>query len=542
MSQTLLRKAEGGVAYLLSIAAIGLHLINAISAGALWRDESETIVLATQPEISDIWKNLQNNSPPILWPLLLRGFALFVGPMNDRAFRALGFCIGISLIGAIWFYFRSLRPSFPLLSLALLALSPTVIHWGDSMRAQGLGILVMLISGALIWRCVKQPEASHFLAASLGAIVSVHAYFYNAVLLLAFCTGAFAVFAFRLEWKNAALQALIGALAAFSIIPYGAARGAASSWNMLVQIPNYTFELFWLNVATTIASGGFWAAVGWLSAFVIAIVGGAAAICQPRRFHLLEGEREICIFSVVTLIVGVPGLFVFLKKLSYLTQTWYYLSLLLIAAVCTDVLIDILIRTGRARITRLTGVLLVAGATLPQSIQLARERMTNVDVVARRIQLLSNDDDIVLVNPFYLCVGFDRYYRGAARWITVPAIEQGPFVRYDLVKEKMMVRDQTRAVQSVIDSLTKTLQSGHRVFFVNGLALSAIGGPPAVLPPAPFLRGDWSAGPYVAQWSEMVAYFIRQHAIKIVSVPTRGDGRISSYENLSLDFAEGWRP
>src|SRR5438105_12239912 len=114
-----LRGAEWGGALFLTFLIVCLHLMAATSAGALWRDEANTVAIATLPRISDVWKNLQHDSFPVLWFLIVRAYASLVGPMNDPAFRALGFVIGLAITAALWFNARTFRHSVPLLSLAL---------------------------------------------------------------------------------------------------------------------------------------------------------------------------------------------------------------------------------------------------------------------------------------------------------------------------------------------------------------------------------------------------------------------------------------
>lgn len=138
-----LKRAEATAAALLTIEAIWLRYLAATASGALWRDEANTVALITFPSLSDVWKNLQFDSFPMLWLLVLRGFSAAVGPMNDHAFRSLGFMIGLAMVGALWFYARTLRQSYPLISLALFAMSPSVIIWGDSLRGYGFGIVLI---------------------------------------------------------------------------------------------------------------------------------------------------------------------------------------------------------------------------------------------------------------------------------------------------------------------------------------------------------------------------------------------------------------
>ena len=133
MSQ--LRKIEVAVAVLLTLAAVSLRLEAGLSADALWRDEANTVALATLPTIRDIWTQLQFDSFPLLWLLIVRVIARVFGPENDQAFRAVGFLVGLGMVGTIWYYARTVYRSVPIVSLALLGLAPSVIVWGDSIRA-----------------------------------------------------------------------------------------------------------------------------------------------------------------------------------------------------------------------------------------------------------------------------------------------------------------------------------------------------------------------------------------------------------------------
>src|SRR5688572_23543246 len=211
-ASSLARKAEIIVAVLLTLAVVFLHVTAAISAGALWRDEAAVLGLATLPKFGDVWANLEHEAFPILWPLILREYSSLVGPMNDQAFRVLGLVIGLCVVAALWFNARTFRQSVPLFSLALLAMSPSLIVWGDSIRAYGFGILLILLGGVSLWRFVEKPGAGRFAAAAIAAIGSVQTLFYNSVLLLAFCAGAVAVCALSRDWKKAGLVLTIGGL------------------------------------------------------------------------------------------------------------------------------------------------------------------------------------------------------------------------------------------------------------------------------------------------------------------------------------------
>jgi hypothetical protein len=514
----------------------------AISAGPLWRDEANTVGLATLPTFGDIWKNLQYDSFPLLWLLIIRGVSSLVGPMNDPAFRILGFLVGVGLIAVLWVNARTLRHSFPLVSLALLAMSPSVIIWGDSMRAYGFGIVLILLTGALLWRFVEKPDGWRFVAAAIGAIASVHTLYYNSVLLLAFCAGAVAVCLLKRSWKTAALVALIGCLAAISIMPYVATIRTASSWNVLVQMNDYKLAWFREKLDETLRPAGPWALKVWVGLFGFAVLAGARAVRLPGQLGMTQRQREAALFALVTLVVGVLAEFLFLRTLRYFTQPWYYLTLLALVGVCIDAVFGAVLQTPQLRMARLFAVLLIAGATLPPAVRALRHRMSNVDLVVSRLHEIAERGDLVLVHQWYAGVTFNRYYHGPSRWMTVPPIGYYRFHRYDILQQQMMVSDQTLPARQVTTEVSEALRAGHRVFIV-GTEFHAAAQPPALLRPAPLPgAAPWPYNSYLEQWGSIVGQFLKQHSTALVPVRVEARGPVSGYENIQLFVASGWRP
>lgn len=58
---------------------------------------------------------------------------------------------------ALWLNAREFGHSLPLVSLALLAMSPSLIRWGGTVRGYGLGLLLILVTCALLWRFADRP-------------------------------------------------------------------------------------------------------------------------------------------------------------------------------------------------------------------------------------------------------------------------------------------------------------------------------------------------------------------------------------------------
>lgn len=541
LSDSTLRKAELGAALFLTVEAIWLRVVAATSAGALWRDEANTVGLATLPSIRNVWDNLQWDSFPMLWILIVRAVSEFAGPMNDPAFRILGFLIGIGIIAALWFYARSFHYTVPLVSLALLALSPSVIVWGDSLRAYGFGILVVTTFGSVLWRFIEAPTTTRFVVAAIVGILSVHVLYYNAVLLLAFGAGAVAVAATRHEWKKVVLVGVIGILAAVSLLPYVETIRAASDWSALVRVPQYTFQRFWSSLYLTLWLGGPWSAPLWAELFALAFVAAARATRDPGKLGYSPSQRDVALFSVVAMIVGSTGIFFFLKTLSYYTNPWYYITLLAVVAVCIDSISGSLIHSELARGARLAGVMVLGIAAFLPALHGVNARMTNVDLIAYRTQLLASRSDLIVVTPWYNGVSWSRYYRGPARWMTLPPVESHRTHRPDVIKKHMMEADQTIPVRPVQSEIAATLRSGNRVFIVGKVPKVPPGTKPVILSRAPMDGNQWPGDLYNYHWGLTLDYFVQQHSTNVSVIQVNGRRRVSRYEDLPFVVLTGWK-
>ena len=98
------------------------------------------------------------------------------------------------------------------------------------------------------------------------------------------------------------------------------------------------------------------------------------------------------------------------------------LALLGVSGVCIDALFGALVNSRFTRTLRLVGVILVTGFTLIPAVRTTRMRFTNVDLIAQRLRTTASAEDIVLVISWPNGVSFERYYRGAAQWLTVPPL------------------------------------------------------------------------------------------------------------------------
>ena len=149
-----------------TIVAAGLHVAYSFHAGGLWRDEAACVQLATVAGGGGLWTRLQHEAFPILFPSLIRTWCA-IGLGTDLGLRALGCFIGMGLLAVLWWNARISGLRFPLVSLGLLATNVALIRWGDSMRAYGLGAILLLLTYGGVWNFVRQPDWKRFLWAVL---------------------------------------------------------------------------------------------------------------------------------------------------------------------------------------------------------------------------------------------------------------------------------------------------------------------------------------------------------------------------------------
>jgi hypothetical protein len=565
-------RLEWPLVLLTALLAAALHLRFVSHVGGLWRDEANSVHLATLPSFGEMLHFLDYDSFPVLFFAVLRGWLGVFGPDNDAALRALGGIIGLAVLAAFWLNARAFGIRWPVLSLALIGLNPMLIRYGDSTRAYGLGILLMLLTFRSFWRLVdkpSRPDARRVLAATALALLSVQCLYYNSVLLLAIAAGSVAVAVRRRAWQTVGIVLGIGLLAAASLLPYLPMMRRMREWTFMVSYPA-DFAWLWKRICEVIGAPdplGIWL---WLGLFVVglgAVVSSAALQLwrsfarqrineeNPEHSSSISPNRDrshslpdAALFAAVALVVGVIGYAAFLRMLHYYTQPWYYITLLAFVACALDVIFGVWPITASDRVLPLllqssrlaAGLGLLCFAGLPDWDEMP-VRHTNVDLLAARIRPLAASGDVILVPRWECAIPLARYYRGPAEIISLPPIEDHRFHRYDLVLRQMMMPDPLRPV---LARLEEVLQSGHRVFIAGTLSFPDAGHPLPVLPPAfRDAGGTWHGGAYGNLWQLQVGELLHAHAVRggLIDVPIPGKARVQQFEELELAVAEGWR-
>lgn len=573
---------------------VGLHIYFWIHAGGLWRDEVNLINLAKLDSLSA----MARDSFPVLMPLLVKAL-IWLGPgQSDAGLRFLGLIIGLGLPAALWLAAWKFHRQPPLIGLALLALNGTVIVFGDSLRAHGLGSLLILLTAVAMGWLLLAPDWRRTFAAAALAVLSVQTLFHNAIFIAALCLGAWAVCGRRKDLQTAGKILCIGLIAAISLLPYlqnflALSGGAASlrtglqwervwamiatafgfpmdqcRWLWLVlalgllggaagkQFPRWPkiqskFPGQWtLLVMTMISATGFlWFATApaklWWIFPLLAIAAmwldrNEAPAKQPATaISARDPSDDLALFSGVTVLAAGAGFAGFLGYCALPTEQWYFIPLMALAAGCFE--IGLPVRGHRRALAAGFAVVVVGAACVVIFVdkRAVNWRFTNVDLLCPRLVGESGPGDLVLVSPWYCGMTFQRYFRGTAQWETLPPIEDHSLARYDLVHEQMK---KPQAIAPLLARAETALRAGHRVWLVGMMSVPEPGAaPPPDLPPPPLPASGWSDRPYTYNWLLQVNQFLANHSREFKLAQETPAGNLHFMENLQVYRVEGWR-
>ena len=528
---------EIGVALILMITLVILHFTVFLYSGALWRDEISSVNLINLPSLSVFWDNFQFDSFPIIWVSLLQTWSFAGFGASDFSLRILGLLMGLGTMGSLWCATRAFGIRLPLISLVLFAMCPTIFAT-DSLRAYGLGVSLIMLAVATMWRVLENPTTWHIVWCAAAIILSAHSLYNNSFLIFAICLGAAAVGIYRHQWKLILLPLGLGMLTAASLLPYSGIISRVGNRNIIAEVPidlSFIFSKFQQAIDP---SGelitGIWIVLGLLIVvtFVWLLVRPYAD--QPEK------QKDLAVFALTTMLVSIIAYIAFVKILSYTTTGWYYLPLMAVLIIFIDKGIDIICKIyPQGRIIRIACILVVAIAVFMNSWDAAHLRKTNIDLLAARLEKLADKDDLIVVNPFYYGISFARYYKGSTAWTSLPEITDHSAQRFDMLKIKMM---QNEPIKRVVQKITITLQTGHSVWLVGRLNFLRPGEIPIVLPPAPHSPYGWNAVAYMTTWSEEAAFAVQTHgqAIEEISIP--GTNPVSEHENVPLFVVNSRKP
>ena len=531
MNSKFIKSAEWIVAILISAMVLILLIVRATHAGALWRDECDSLELARMPTFSDIVHNLKFTSFPILFPTTVRLFTTLFGT-SDTALRCFGFLVGASLLIVAWVNARGCA-DVPLILPALVGLNVTFLTGGTWVRGYGLGSVLVTLSFGLTVLFIAQPTILRLLSMFVCYVASMQSLYFPAALIPAFLLAAFAVCLFRRQIKWALALCAVAAVCALSYVPKFLTYFEIRDWVVALQRPTTAGEL-WHEFMMACGEPTQVAPWIWLTVLTMSIVGALWMVAAKSRRD--STSANVFAFAALTILLALPMYFIFLWRLHNIPETRYYLSLLCILAAAAELIIGLLAQFAFVRIARLGLVICLAAALPIFAWPKTLKRETNLDLLAKNLQNYAHDGDLIVVNRWFLAPGFSWYYHGPARWMTLPELSEKRIHRYDLLIAKMQSPDTLADIRS---AMSQTLQSGNRVWLVGGAQIYQQG-EPFTLAPAPDPQYGWDSGMYDYSWATQLGAFLQQHVVdgEIVLSPTKG---VNPNENVPLLIARGWR-
>jgi len=520
-------RLEVTVAAGLTLWVVVLHLIFMSHAGPLWRDEAEVIGFASMPSLTDTFHSLHFGNFPPLFATVARCWTLS-GFGTDGGYRCLGFLIGLGTLGALWFSARSLGAKAPLLALALFAANSLDVRISDSIRAYGLGIILIVLTQALIWKYVQSPRPSSWIAATVAAILSVQCLYQCSWLVLAFCLGAWAITLPQRQWKAATGVAFIGAAAALSLLPHLGNLLQSREWFGVTQ-DSGRFDAVLDALLETCRASGPWMAYLWPALFAMALAAAWIVGWRLRSWAMIYGG--------IVLTAGTALFLGFLWFASVSPRVWHFPIFLAPCALAIETVLAA-IPLAAVRWARPVLAALIVLISIPICRKEVALRQSNVDLVALKLKASAQPGDLIVVSPWYFGISLRRYL-DEKKWTSVPPIADYRFHRYDLLRERMA---SAHPIADLEDQIRQTLRNGHALWVAGMFRFRPPGGPP--LKELPPYRGGLALADavYCDSWVTQIGEMIRTNGCDItpVPVPVPGNTPVNIVEDISLRVIRGW--
>ena len=328
---------------------------------------------------------------------------------SDDSLRVLGLLIGLAILAALWWAAWQIGRGFPVLSLALFALCPAVIRYGDTVRGYGLGLFFLLLMYAQVWKAAAAPTVWNLVWSVLAAVLAVQSMYFNAVILLALGAASPAIALRRRTWKPILATGGIGLVAAISLLPFAGSITRHNEWREIMHF-DMTFSWLAQRVCDATNTAGAFAIWVWLGLTVLAV---AAAAYTAARFARDRREYDAGIFAGTAVVAGIAIYTAFIFRVGQRTNMWYYLPLMAVLAVSFDAVVEAsVLADRRGRIARLCAAAALFALTVPVAWTQCHLRMTNVDLVAQNLEENAGKDDIIVIMPWWPAATFSRYYHG----------------------------------------------------------------------------------------------------------------------------------
>lgn len=534
--------AEYGVAALLTLGAIALHAVLYTNVGDPWRDEVNSIAVASMPTWGGIWDSMRYDSFPFLYFALLH---IWMGIFGDTAasLRALGLCLGLGALVAVWWLARRLRAGPPLLLLAMVAMSAAVIRYGDATRAYGLGLITAALMLGTLWALLFDCSKKNIALAAIACFAATHSNYQNSLLLLGVGSAAILASAVNRRWRGATSITAICATTAASMMIYLPTVSFTKSMMILFQWSISARDVFGAFGATVSIGYGDWQKWVWLAVVLIgvtvALLALLTAIERPVSVERSEAmTRSLFLVLVIPLLVSIYTAFLIWSD--YAVRPWYLLALMLVLIAAIEAGIAALPEPPlAARVVHLALALVIGMLAVVNAPADLKRRATNMADLIAAIEREGGPHDLIILTEWYAGLTFNHLYRGNKEWMTIPDMGRHSVHRMDILKTRMQDR---HGISRELDRIASTLYAGQRVFVIGGFARLNPQMLRGQLPPAPHPKAGWASGYYTGYWTAQAGAALSSYATTALLLqPEASPEKVMDWENYPLSVFSGTR-
>lgn len=600
LAKAISRRPEWILALAATVVVVWLHFFFLSHVGGLWRDEVNLVNLSSRHSLAEMSKD----SFPVLMPLLVSGWSAIGLGQSDLSLRLLGMLIGLALPAALWLAVWKIHRRPPLIGLVLLALNCTVIMFGDSLRAFGLGSLTILLTTAAAGWFLPNPTWRRAGILTALAVLSVQSLFQNAVIIAAICFGGWAVCLRRKDFRLATKILAVAVISAASLLPY---------WSRLVSLPTSAaalrvgFRPGYVFTNFDIAAGFPMEQFIWVWGFfalVVVVCGFVSLFVRKQATDGCAGtasSADTPLFGKTTLVMALAAVVGFFWFAAKPATRWCYFPLLVLAIVWCDRRFAKATPDNNPRVNRKSVIgndlPLFAGVTLLAAIAGFAGFLWYAALISEPwyfLPLLA-----LAAAAFELGLPASGHFRavcfGFAAMtlvLSVPAARDGlnwRFTNVDLLARKLtaeakagdfivvnpwycgitfdryyhgpgswntlpplmdhathrydLVLEKMKspgAIQPVLEQIAAALQSGHRVWVVGAMNIPKPGGPIPAGLPPAPANYSGSELRYAGNWMSQAAQFLSNHSRRFSQVDFSINQNVAP-ENLKLFVAEGWQ-
>lgn len=497
-------------------------------AGALWRDEISTVLVAASEGLGSMYWNQATDSFPILFALLLR-FWMGINPRADtvleqdlwvRCFGAIcGLFLAIVLLRPI---FRK-NPRLPFFSLALFLFSAPVVVWGDSLRAYGLGSALVILFASQVKKIVTETNQGFPLKSVFLGVVSAWTLYGNLFLITGLCMAGIITCFWAQEWKKIRDLLLIGVLSCASLLLNLPIIFQMIKIKDLVDhhVDIYTAASVFFEF---ISGGGGVQMYAWIVSTLIFLAVCLVRIIQKRHHRESEAQSAAFSFSAFFLCSGLHLFYVL--QVGQVPQVWYFIPLGGLMVYFFD---SSLRMTECPRVAWPTIFLIlfsVLGLNLASDSVILRKSMTNLDLVTETISKSSSSGDIFLVADPFQASTVLRYAPEGTDVQVWPSSTRDQMKAQGKIPLLTRMKEGDQAIEHLLNHIENRLRLGGTLwFFGQPAVLNPQAEPPSTLA-IPHTPNSWKPGPFLFCWNAQTTAFLlrntqiqeRSHIFDVSSV------------------------